>query len=510
MSFNITDLFREAAKKNPNKLAIIDKNGEAVSFSALETQINETAQYFLQKGIGKGDRVLLFIPMSIDLYRTVLALFKIGAVAVFLDEWVSWKRMAMCCEIAQCRAFIGVWKARMVAYFSATLRKIAIKLGTSYQNTQAQNALPTTTENDTALLTFTTGSTGTPKAAKRTHGFLFAQFNALIEKLNPQEDDINMPVLPIVLLINLATGTTSVIADFKASKPNTLKPAKLLKQINANGVNSIISSPFVIKALSTYLLKNKGITPPIRKIFTGGAPVFPSEANIYRQAFPNAYIEIVYGSTEAEPISGHIVPELLDAHVANIEQGLAVGKIALSATVKIIRIIDAPITLQNEEALDAMEMPVGEVGEIIVAGKHVLQAYFNNEEALLRNKIFINEKCWHRTGDSGYFGKQDTDTKLYLTGRCNTIIKQQDKQYFPFVYENAFQQIQGVEIGTIMETEIGIIAFIELKKEAAKTAVEDKIRHLPIPIAQIQFIKKIPRDLRHNSRIDYQALEKTT
>ena len=70
----------------------IHKN-KAISFSEFEKQIKDTSNYFLNKGISKGDRVLIFVPMSIDLYRIVLALFNIGATAVFLDELVSKKRM---------------------------------------------------------------------------------------------------------------------------------------------------------------------------------------------------------------------------------------------------------------------------------------------------------------------------------------------------------------------------------------------------------------------------------
>lgn len=83
--FNIMDYFYIAAKKYPNRIAIIEKNKE-ISFSKLEKEVEITVSYFQSKGIKKGDRVLIFVPMSIDLYRIVMALFSIGAIAVFLDE----------------------------------------------------------------------------------------------------------------------------------------------------------------------------------------------------------------------------------------------------------------------------------------------------------------------------------------------------------------------------------------------------------------------------------------
>ncbi|HEY6162332.1 MAG TPA: AMP-binding protein, partial [Bacteroidia bacterium] len=167
--FNITDLFFEAAAKYPGKPAIIYKE-EAITFSVFAREVDATAAYFIKKGIMQGDRVMIFVPMSIDLYRIVLALFRIGATAVFLDEWVSKARMEECCKVAQCKAFIGGFKARTLALLSSELRKIPIKLGTKKTNGGPLSEKRKVTFSDTALITFTTGSTGIPKAAKRTHG----------------------------------------------------------------------------------------------------------------------------------------------------------------------------------------------------------------------------------------------------------------------------------------------------------------------------------------------------
>ncbi len=498
-AFNIVDLFSDAAKKYPLKTAIIYKN-RAISFSEFEKQVADTACYFISKGIGKSDRVLVFVPMSINLYRIVLALFKIGATAVFLDEWVSKKRMEECCKVAQCKAFIGIFKARILAMFSTELQKIPIRLGTVYSSDNSNNVFPVTLKEDTALITFTTGSTGTPKAAKRTHEFLYNQFKILKEKIEPQEDDISMAVLPIVLLINLATGTTSVIADFKGSKSWSLQADKIIQQLKTYSVNSIIASPFFVKKISEYIIRNRISIHSMKKIFTGGAPVFPTEAAVYNEAFPHAKVEVVYGSTEAEPISSINIKNLLKE---NIFHGLNVGKPEDCIEVKIIQIIDDNIYLDSKEELSAIELPLKEVGEIIVSGDHVLREYFNNEEALLRNKIFIGSKCWHRTGDSGYLNENGT---MFLTGRCSTLIQKDDKIIYPFIYENYFQTIDGVEIGTVMLLKEKVTAVIELQDGLKKDLVRSNIKKQDHPFEKIIFLEKIPRDPRHHSKVDYQKL----
>ncbi|WP_171037843.1 AMP-binding protein [Dyadobacter luticola] len=495
--FNIVDLLEKAAQKTPDKTALIYKN-KKVTFGEFAASIDQTAAYFLKKGIQKGDRVMVFVPMSDDLYRIVLALFKIGAVAVFLDEWVSLKRLNVCCKLAHCKAFISTTKGRILAWFVPGLRQIPLHLGVDFDKNLVAANLPKTLENDIALITFTTGSTGNPKAAIRTHGLLREQFLALQPILEFDPADICMPALPIVLLLNLGAGVTSVIPDFNARKPGSLKSENIIDQIETHAVTSIIASPFFVKEISKHLSKKHLTLPHIQKIFTGGAPVFPSEATLYRNAFPDTNIQIVYGSTEAEPISSVDADVLIENQD---EKGLLVGMPEPAATVKIIQIREN-LEISTQKELEGIEVTQGEIGEIIVSGKHVLRAYLHNEEALKRNKIFIGETCWHRTGDSGYFGP---DGNLYLTGRCNTLIFNQNEIVSPFMYENYFQTLEGIEMGTILMLAGKITAIIELKNSRFHDNVKQTLEK---EFEKILFIKKIPRDPRHNSKIDYERLRR--
>lgn len=316
--------FLRSGRNQPRKKAIVHK-GRCVTFGELAAEVKRTAAYFSSKGISKGDRVLVFVPMSIELYQTVLALFYLGATAVFLDEWVNRRRLALCCSIADCKGFIAPFKVRMLALTSGPVRKIPVWLKT-VKTLSGEVKMCDVSPGDTALITFTTGSTGTPKAAKRTHGFLQAQFDALKEKLKPGPDEIDMPVLPVVLLVNLGTGNTSVIPDFRSSKPEKMKPDRILGEIAVNNVSRIIASPFFIKKLALEALAS-GKKNQLQKIFTGGAPVFPAEAEIYLKGFPDAETEIVYGSTEAEPISSIGAKRLIAERDKVFSLGLPAGKI---------------------------------------------------------------------------------------------------------------------------------------------------------------------------------------
>ncbi|MCZ8284277.1 MAG: AMP-binding protein, partial [Bacteroidia bacterium] len=143
------------------------------------------------------------------------------------------------------------------------------------------------------------------------------------------------------------------------------------------------------------------------------------------------------------------------------------------------------------------------VGEIIVAGPHVLREYFNNEEALKRNKIFIGEKVYHRTGDSGCM---DTNGNLFLTGRCSTVFENKGTRIYPFLYEHVFQLMTGVSIGTVLHINNETVAVIELHKRKQKKAVASAIGAMPV-FDRICILKHIPRDPRHHSKIDYEKLK---
>ncbi|MBK8643534.1 MAG: AMP-binding protein [Saprospiraceae bacterium] len=243
--------------------------------------------------------------------------------------------------------------------------------------------------------------------------------------------------------------------------------------------------------------------PFTKKIFTGGAPVFPSEAALYNKAFPEAKVEIVYGSTEAEPISSITANELMNESGNFLKTGLKVGIPYRKSQVKIIKIINEAILCTNEKEFNDIILPLGSIGEIIVCGPHVLKEYFNNDVALKQNKIFFKDTCWHRTGDSGYM---DEKNQIFLTGRCSTLIYYKNRIIAPFIYEKYFSSLEEIEMGTVLQLNNKLLAIIELKAKAKKKAIVEQIRSVDIDFDEIKFISKMPRDPRHFSKIDYEKI----
>lgn len=500
---NIISLFISATEKYPDTIALVEGNKKITYKNFLE-EVKASAAYYKSKGIQSGNRVLIFVPVSTDLYRTVLALFYIGATAVFLDEWVSKERMEVCCRLAKCKGFVAPMKIRMLSYLSKDLRDIPIKLSLSGKIDYTNISPYASQKGETALITFTTGSTGIPKAANRTNEFLTNQFDALLPLLEPKLGEVDLTMLPIVLLLNLGTGKTSVIPDFNSRKPKKFNPETIVAQILVQKISVLTASPYYLITLSQYLLENKMKLPSVKKIFTGGAPVFPSEAKILQAAFPEATINIVYGSTEAEPVSQISIVDLISRQQECMQmRGLSVGYVNAKTTkVKIISINDQEIKINSEDELNRLTLSHFNIGEICVSGKHVLREYIDNPEAVKLNKIFVGENVWHRTGDAGYV---TTEGELFLVGRCKQIIRWNENTYYPFLIEEFCRNQQGVVLGTLLLLKEPTLV-IEAEGKFDLTQFKEKAVNFGLDFP-IKIVKSIPRDPRHFSKIDQDKLK---
>lgn len=508
MTSNIIELVVENSCKHPSKIAI-SHNHRSITYKNLIEETKSIGLYLKEKGIKKDDKVLIFVPMSIELYKIILAIFYIGATAIFLDAWSSKKRLEQAINLSDCKGFIGIPKAHLLRLTSKEIQKIPVKIIAGFRKLKPKTFIDIqpekTNPSDIALITFTTGSIELPKAAKRTHEFLLKQNIVLKKHLNPKDDDVELTTLPIFVLNNLANGITSVIPAFNPVEPDKINSVKIINDIKEYKINTSIGSPVFYSILGSYCIKNNIILDNLTTIFLGGAPVFPSIAAQLIKAFPQTKIEIVYGSTEAEPISTINAKTLASTTINSINTGLLAGKPIEQIILKIIQITDQPIQGSDLESINTLEVNKGEIGEICVTGDHVLKEYFNSPQAQKANKININGSIWHRTGDAGYISN---DGMLYLMGRINnTYVLDSIKQYV-FPIENMLQNIPNVSIGTIVQAKDKLCLIIEANKRYHSQIME-QVDKLQIPYDEIKFLTKIPRDLRHNSKIDYTTLKET-
>ena len=493
---NIVELLSREAEAHPQQTAFIHGRRK-VSYGEFWQRVLRRADHYLSRGLRKDDRVLVFVPMSIELYEILCALFHIGATAVFLDAWASRERLELSLKIASCKACIMIPKAWLLLLSSRELRKVPIKM-LPWTIGGKPTSLPPEEQAETALVTFTTGSTGIPKAAKRTHRFLMEQQRILAKEMDLPRGTVDMATLPIFALGNLATGLTTLIPSFDMRHPGDFQPRPVIEEAKRHNVASTTASPAFFQCLMDGMAP--GELPSLKRLATGGATVDPFFAEKLLRFFPDAKATAIYGSTEAEPIAS--VPIDILAKHRNLSEGLLAGKIVPDIRMAIIP-MDA--TIKHEYSPAEWEenlLPNGSIGEICVAGPHVLKEYFGNPQAFHDSKIIVGDDIFHRTGDAG---RLDEERNLHLYGRVSTAFQDDSGRWtFTALCEVLLRYLPGIQAGTVLKTPKGVTAFIETSLErpqAEKLLSENGIR-----FQQLVILPHIPRDPRHNSKIDYGAL----
>ena len=510
---NLVTILLEKAKQHPDLPAIIDrKDGtdRTVTFHELADRVSSGSAHLHSLGLRKGQTLLVFQPVSIELYEILLAAFHSGIRVMLADPSAGLKFISLCCQRAMPDAFFGPWKAHGLRLAIPELRKVKtpIRSGAWFPGTHTwkisgeSRSLTEVPDSHPALVTFTSGSTGIPKAAVRTHGFLLAQHSALSESMDFQSGETDLITLPVFVLANLASGMTSVLADTNLAKPGSPDRLAILRQCETFRVTRCAASPAFFAAFSDDL-------PAFEKIFTGGAPVFPDLLRRLQSALPAAEIHSVYGSTEAEPIA-HLPAHEYDESLRKTTRlggGLCTGKTALGIRLEIIP-NQSGKPLPNLDPTEFSEFLLDPIhaGEIIVSGPHVLSGYLDglgDEET----KINVGGTIWHRTGDAGWI---DTEGRIWLLGRASEILPTfpttnglpADALCYPFAIECALrEQFPGIRTAA-------------LDSEGTRTLVietgahDEEIENTPqaLGINSVISILKIPLDRRHNAKIDYPAL----
>ena len=502
---NIVARLADAAARHPDRLAIADARGR-VTFGALYDRVAGVGAGLAHDGVRAGDRVLVFVPMSVDLYATLLGTLHAGAVPVFVDAWADRGRLAAAVRAAAPVAFIGSRRASLLRLFSGEVRRIS-RAYTPHSAALGRRAggAPVAVEPDApALVTFTTGSTGAPKAAERTHAFLLAQHGALAAHIAPRDDDVDMPTLPVFVLSNLALGVPSVIPDADPRRPADIDPRRVHRQIVREGVTTSSGSPAFYERLAAWC-ERSGETLPLRAVFTGGAPVLPPLARRL-QAVVQGTAHVVYGSTEAEPIAGITADEM--ARLDGTAEGVCVGRPVPQLRLRLVRAHDAPILL-SDSGWREWDVESGGAGEIVVAGAHVLRGYVNDPEADRRNKVADGETVWHRTGDAA---RLDPEGRLWLLGRIRERVLRDGVEWWPLPAEVRALRVPGVTHAAYVGASdarrgrraVLVVEADPRRADALRPALQRALD--PWPLDELRVVERIPRDPRHASKTDLETL----
>lgn len=510
---NVANILDQSLRTSADKAAFISGIGNSrreLTFAELDSEIDILARGLRSRGLRPGDKVLLAVPMSIETYVAMLAILRTGLVVMFIDPAHGASEVARCLRAYPPAAIIGTRAMLLLRYLSPEIRRIPLRIfvGTGRGEKHDPSPAQDRSTEDSALLTFTSGSTGEPKAVVRSHGFLRQQLDILNRVACPQPSDINFVAMPMFALLNLANATTSVIPACDMKRPGRANPRALLAQLRGEDATTIVASPALLERLADYCLRKRQAIPALRNISTGGGPVSPTLPERLGAIAPNAIIRTVYGSTEAEPIATVINDEVsvADRREMRVGAGLLVGRPVKGCNVKILPIRSGiPLGPFSESEFESLTLCHGEIGEIVVSGRHVLPGYADpvrNREV----KIEVGPKRWHRTGDAGYF---DSDGRLWLVGRCAAAIRDSRGIVYPFQVEYAVGAVRGIRRAALIAEQGKRVLVIETSaREFTSDCVKAARCVADKQIDRIITVRRIPMDRRHDSKVDYPALKR--
>ena len=131
-SSNVLEVLRQVAARYPARPALITGDG-SITFGDLWDRVSRAAAGLRVLGLAPGDRAVVMIPMSIDLYVAMLAVLHMGAVAVFVDPWIGRRQIAAFAAFAEPRAWIGIPKSHLLRLLSRRLRSIPFSVTTGWR-----------------------------------------------------------------------------------------------------------------------------------------------------------------------------------------------------------------------------------------------------------------------------------------------------------------------------------------------------------------------------------------
>ncbi len=512
--------FEQNVREHPQKPAFIYFDGHKWITLTYQNIFDKTQRFLRGLEAGRytpGMTAALLTPPSADFFPFALALLKLGIIPILVEPALGIKKIREVYEESKPAIFVG-------NTLTHTLRilfgwgKSSVKHNLTIENVKRLTSniqpqspiinyqLPITS---LAAIIYTSGSTGLPKGAIYTQANLAAQLDLLKDTFNISQDEIDLPAFPLYALIDLLLGVTSVIPDITFPVPGKTDPKKVISAIQRFGVTNMFASPVVLDILSSFAENNHSSSHPIllsslKRIITAGAPATIDLQKRFRHLLADhTSLFGIYGATESLPIA-----KVESRDVFALEEktkngaGICLGRPIKGVAVLIIPITEEPI----KEWQDSLTVKPNVVGEITVQSGATTRGYIHREDANQVSKIANRGEVIHRMGDVGYF---DEEGRLWYCGRKSHRVTTKDDVLFTEQIENIFNAHPQVFRTALVGVDGDPVLWVELEKHVRVN--EDKIRRELIDMAQhhtqaaqievFLFKKKLPTDVRHNSKI---------
>jgi long-chain acyl-CoA synthetase len=442
----VEQFLENSATQHPDKVALIS-GSERLTYRQIDDEVNRLAHALIAAGVKRGDRVVTFLPNSIEAVLAIFATLKAGAVFVVLNPTTKPDKLAYI--LNNCRAsamitwggklfsdptiwietphlhsvfMLGANETQTAAVRSAGKKPIRleeVRQGTKDVQSPAKKCI----DIDLAALIYTSGSTGRPKGVMVTHLNIVSAATSITTYLENTADDVVINMLPLAfdyglyqLLMMFKVGGTLVLHDSFAF------PNVVIEKLIREGVTGFPIVP-TASAMLLQMDLSKYSFPKLRYITNTAAALPIEHIRKLRALFPQVKLYSMYGLTECKRVS-YLPPDQLDVRPASVGRGMP-----------------------NEEVyiVDEHGDRVGPevIGELVIRGANVMKGYWELPEETdrcLKPGPLPGEKVLY----SGDLFRADEEGYLYFVGRKDDIIKTRGEKVSPREVEDVIYSLEGV------------------------------------------------------------------
>lgn len=398
---------RQAAR-HPALLA----DDRSIDFATLDATSTALAHELARRGITVGTRVAVMSANRPEFVQTVLAISKLGAVTVLVSP--AWKALEVGRAVAVAEPTYAVADGAGVGILSGLLgedRVLDLDRVGDLDPATIPLPEPAVTPDDDAVLVFSSGTVGLPKAVRHTHASMGHAVRHWIQTLDLGPEDrfqIATPPSHILGLLNLLTG---IAAGATVRLHRRFDLDEVLGRIQDERMTLEMAVAPIALALANHPRLEEYDLSSLRYIMWGATPVTPSVAQRVTERTGVRWLP-AYGTSEVPVVAVNPVdrPELWRLDSAGLPP---VG-----------------VRLRVADLATGAVLPPGEVGEIQVLSPSVMAGYLPDTPA-------FTEDRWYRTGD---VGRLEPEGWVHLTDRSKELIKVNGFQVAP-------AEIEGVLLG---------------------------------------------------------------
>jgi acyl-CoA synthetase (AMP-forming)/AMP-acid ligase II len=464
----MADWIRIHARNIPDRRCFVTEQG-ATTFAEVNSRVNAVAGELARLGVAKGDRVALFATDSPEYIETLLACMKLGAVYVPLNFRLALPELQMLLRTAQAKVlffsdrYADMVRALDVPGLAAVISYDSAAGDIGYadllaRGTDVEIDTPVA-DTDTVCLAFTSGTTALPKGV--VHSQRMAKFMVMqcIVERRMTDTHFHYSAAPLFhvggmlyALSGVARGHTSLIL-----------PAFDVEVVASWMASGELDGVFLVPTMIDSLLAEDVVRTAdfsrLRSIAYGAAPMSPSLLQRAMDTFDCDFMNMFGAGTEAG-LQTVLTPE--DHRLALAGQEHLLGSIGKPGMGVDLRLCDD----------DLVEVPDGEVGEIVTRSDAVMDGYLDQPDETA--KVLVDG--WFRGGDLAW---RDKDGYLYLSGRKKDMIIRGGENIYPIEIEDvlgAYPGIREVAVVGVPDDHWGEIVRAHIVREPAVPFDEAEVR----------------------------------